>query len=284
MSTTTATTAAMEDMAGKLRQKWVEIPATRQGRQFSSDILAWSDAQLLEYWETCRRETSTPEVRGWYQERYQDQFRDRYLADIGPGIGVDGIFFAQQGAKVTFVDIVQDNLKLLERICRIKGVSAEFYFIDNFTEFHFAQPFDVFLAVGSLINAPFDFTRRQVRAMTKFLKVGGKMLMLGYPRERYLRVGARNGAEFGKRTDGERTPWAEWYDDDKIRVLFGPDFRLEWSRNFGKNNSEFNWFDLTKLRETSATARESTHVFVRPAEVQVFEPNSAPSARASLRM
>jgi hypothetical protein len=280
MPTSTDNAAAIEEIAGKLREKWVEIPATRQGRQFSSEILTWPDGQLLDYWETCRRETSSPEVRGWYQERYKDQFRDQFLADIGPGVGVDGIFFAQHGAKVTFVDIVPDNLKLLERICRLKGVPAEFYFIDNFTEFHFARPFDIFLAVGSLINAPFDFTRRQVRAMTSFLKVGGKVLMLGYPRERYLRLGVRNGAEFGKRTDGERTPWAEWYDQDKIRALFGPDFRLEWWRNFGKNDSEFNWFDLTKFRETTTARCEPAPVFVRPAEVQIFEAKmAAPAAR-----
>ena len=48
-------------------------------------------------------------------------------------------------------------------------------------------------------------------------------------------------------TDGPRTPWAEWYDDDKVRALFGARFRLEWSRNLGHQGIEFNWFELTRM-------------------------------------
>ena len=48
--------------------------------------------------------------------------------------------------------------------------------------------------------------------------------------------------------DGERTPWVEWYDDDKVARLFGPDLSLNWSRNFGHDGIEFNWFELTRQR------------------------------------
>jgi radical SAM superfamily enzyme YgiQ (UPF0313 family)/tetratricopeptide (TPR) repeat protein len=229
-----------------LREKWIEVPGTRQGRVFSSEMLKWPDDQLLSFWEDCEKETCVLEVRGWYQNVYKDMFRGCNIADVGPGVGLDGIFFAQHGAKVTFVDIVQDNLKLLERICKLKGIEARYYYIDDFFNFKFEDRFDAFLFVGSLINAPFDFTQRQVNAMTSFLKTGGKIAMLAYPKERYEQSGARDFAEFGKMTDGERTPWCEWYDDEKISALFGSDFRLEWSRDFGKDNIEFNWFDLTK--------------------------------------
>jgi len=235
----------------KLREKWQEIPATRQDRAFSSDLLKWSDAQLLEYWEECRRQTTTPEVRGWFQDLYKDDFVGLDVADVGPGVGVDGIYFAQRGANITFVDIVEDNLNLLERICRLKGIKADFYFIDDFFSYHFKNKFDVFLIIGSMINAPFDFTQEQLKSMLTFLRPGGKALMLGYPKERYIQLGARNCEEFGKMTDGERTPWCEWYDDEKIRSLFGPDFSLNWSRNFGQDDIEFNWFDLTKNGEST---------------------------------
>src|SRR5215468_2866917 len=138
----------------QLREKWREIPATRQERQFNSDLLRLSDAELLDYWEDCRVQTSKPEVRGWFQEAYKERLRGSRLADIGPGVGVDGIWFAQHGAYVTFVDIVADNLLLLERLCGLKGISADYYFIDNFFEYRFASPFDCLLCVGSLINAP----------------------------------------------------------------------------------------------------------------------------------
>ena len=47
------------------------------------------------------------------------------------------------------------------------------------------------------------------------------VLMLAYPRERYEALGATSFEDFGRRCDGERTPWVEWYDDDKVRRLFG---------------------------------------------------------------
>lgn len=230
-----------------LREKWRELQATRQGRMFSVDMLRWPDDSLLSYWEECRAQTTTPEVRGWFQELYKDEFSHCMLADIGPGIGIDGIYFADRGAMVTFVDIVEDNLKLLRRICKLKGISAQFYYIDNFFNYHFENTFDVYMFIGSMHNAPFDFSQRQAAGLAPFLRVGGKIVMLAYPKERYERSGAKNFAEFGKMTDGERTPWCEWYDDEKIKHLFGPGFQLEWSRNFGSEGIEFNWFELTKI-------------------------------------
>gem|GEM_PF-2430944 len=258
------TSQAPDGFESKLREKWQEIPATRQDRAFSSDLLNWRDDQLLEYWEECRRQTTTPEVRGWFQDLYKDDFSGLDIADVGPGVGVDGIFFAQRGAKVTFVDIVEDNLKLLARICKLKGVAADFYFIDDFFTYHFEKEFDVFLFIGSMINAPFDFTQRQLKSMLAFLRPGGRVLMLGYPKERYVQLGAKSCEEFGKMTDGERTPWCEWYDDEKVRALFGPGFRLNWSRNFGQNNIEFNWFDLSKNTEPAQQGEAPPSVMAVP--------------------
>ncbi len=235
-----------------LRKKWREIPATRQARQFSTDLLDWTDEQLLAYWEKCRQETCIPEIRGWYQQMYKDQLNGADIVEVGPGVGLDGIFFAQHGARVTFADIVEDNLKLLERICRLKNIQAEYYFIEDFFNYQFKRQYDAFLCIGSLINAPFDFARRQVEEMMRYLKVQGKVLFLGYPKERFIKLGAKNGAQFGKMTDGDRTPWCEWYDDGKIKNLFGDHFRLNWSRNFGLKPEDFNWFELTKLSSPGA--------------------------------
>jgi predicted O-methyltransferase YrrM len=236
--------------SNQLRDKWRELPSTRYERRFSKDMLSWSDDRLLDYWETCKKETVIPEVRGWYQELYKDAFVGMNLADIGPGIGIDGIFFAQQGAHVTFVDIVLDNLELIKRICALKGINAEYYYIDDFFNYHFEHKFDVLMFIGSMHNAPFDFSSKQADAMTPFLRVGGRVLMLAYPKERYVKSKAKGFAEFGKLTDGERTPWCEWYDDEKILKLFGNNFNLNWSCNFGgKDNIDFNWFELVKTKE-----------------------------------
>ncbi len=233
-----------------LREKWKELPATREDRFMSREMLEWPADRLLQYWEECRETTSVWDVRGWYQSLYASSFEGADLADIGPGVGIDGIFFAQHGARVTFVDIVEDNLKVVQRICALKGVKADFYFIDDFFRYRFGRKFDVLMFIGSFHNAPFAFSEHQARALVPWLKGGGKVVMLAYPKERYVASGARTFEEFGKMTDGERTPWCEWYDDEKIRALFGPDFFLNWSRNFGKGEIEFNWFDLTRIQCT----------------------------------
>lgn len=227
-----------------LRDKWREVPGTRQERIFSSDAMKMNDGQLLEWWEQCRAETCGPEVRGWYQSWYKNIFRGKIIADIGPGIGLDGIFFIENGVDVTFVDIHRDNLALLERICKLKGLEAKFYYIDNFESYDFSNKFDGFLAIGSLINAPFDFTQKQVSALASFLKPGGMVLWLGYPYERFIASGSKDGAEFGKTTDGERTPWIEWYDRAKILRLWGNEFTASMEVNFGAEQIEFNVFQL----------------------------------------
>ncbi len=241
-------TLEWQSFVDQTRDKWRELPATRQGRVFASDLLRWSDAELLAYWERARQETAVPEVRGWYQELYRERLSGAALADVGPGLGFDGIFFARHGARLTFVDIVEDNLRLLERICRLQDVTAEFVLAHDLFDILLPHPVDAIMFVGSIHNAPFEFSRREVASLARHLRPGGLALMLAYPRERYDALGCRSFEEFGRRCDGDRTPWCEWYDDDKVRRLFGPEFTLEWSRNFGQDAIEFNWFELTRRR------------------------------------
>jgi SAM-dependent methyltransferase len=230
------------------REKWREVPATRSDRVFSRDLLDWDDQALLAYWERGRAETSTPEVRGWFQGLYRDRLSGLDVADVGPGIGVDGIFFASHGARVLFVDIVEDNIRLLRRLCALKRVEAEFHTVDDVFDVRLPHDVDALLFVGSLHNAPFEVSQQEAASFARWLRPGGLALMLAYPKERYVAMGAQSFEEFGKRCDGDRTPWVEWYDDDKVLALFGPDFTLSWSRNFGQDGIEFNWFELAKRR------------------------------------
>jgi predicted nicotinamide N-methyase len=235
-----------EVFAQLLREKWRELPAGRKLRMFSSELLALEDRELLDHWNLHFEENNRPELRGWYQQRYKDQLRDKRVLDFGAGFSVDGMFFAEHGAHVTFADIVEDNVAVLRRLATLKGIRAEFYFIDDLFRFAFSAPFDVILLIGSIHNMPFDLARKEVATLIEFLKPGGMVLMFAYPRERYIQSGAKDFEEFGRLTDGKRTPWCEWYDDEKVRALFGPALSLQWSRNFGVDDTEFNWFELVK--------------------------------------
>lgn len=225
-------------------EKWRELPIGGGNglRAFSSDILQWPDGRLLAQWRAAR--DYAMKEAAWYLEYYEPIFRGRDICEVGPGIGLDGIWFAERGARMTFADIVPDNLKLLRRLCGLQGIRAEFYEIRTPFEFAFAHSFDAFLMIGVIHHSPFDFMRRELRAMMKALNPGGRVAVMAYPRERYEMSRAQGFAEFAQLTDGARTPWAEWYDDEKIARLFGRRFRLNWSRNF--NDNKFAWFDLTK--------------------------------------
>jgi len=83
----------------------------------------------------------------------------------------------------------------------------------------------------------------EYQELLKHLKVGGHWLQLAYPKARWVRDGRPRFAHWGVVTDGEGTPWAEWYDLDKLFGMFAPaKFDVVLYQEF--HNQDFNWFDL----------------------------------------
>ncbi len=109
-----------------LRKKWVQVPTTAAGSERTTRLLELSDEALVAEWEKARMDITTGGEfahRGWYHALYSDGMRGKKVMDIGSGFGVDSITFAQHGARLTFVDLVESNLKVLQRICGIMGLS-----------------------------------------------------------------------------------------------------------------------------------------------------------------
>ncbi|MBI2513661.1 MAG: class I SAM-dependent methyltransferase [Opitutae bacterium] len=244
-------TNTLSSFLERLREKWREVPGSTQDRAFSGDLLQMPDAEFIARWQSwyennCAGENGYP-VRGWYHDLYAPlAARGGRWVEIGSGLGYDGTFFAEQGAHVTFVDIVESNLKTIERVCRIRGIrNVEFVVMRELADLNQLGEFDTVLAVGSLINAPFEMMCEERRVIASHLRVGGRWLELCYPRERWEREGSLPFSEWGKRTDGERTPWVEWYDLPKLTAALQPHrFDAILDRNF--HNNDFNWFDLIK--------------------------------------
>ena len=187
-------------------------------------------------------------VRGWYHMLYRDILRDKTVLEIGSGMGIDGIELARHGARMTFVDIVESNLELLERLCRIFGIGdARFVYLERLSSLD-ALPadFDVVWCQGSLINAPFEFATRECAAILPHLKKSGRWIELAYPRERWERDGRPRFSLWGTMTDGEGTPWMEWYDLGRLSARLAPaKFVPLLTLNF--HNDDFNWFDLLRI-------------------------------------
>ena len=231
-----------------LRGKWGEVPTTRHGRMKTSDLLRMSDSELWEQWEKARVDITTgPEFahRGWYHALYADAMRGKKVLDVGSGFGVDSITFATHGARLTFVDLVETNLSVLRRVCKILGLDdVRFHLMQDVNSLKtLDSDYDVIMAMGSLHHMPANAIRSEYQELVRHLKVGGRWLQLAYPKARWIRDGKPSFARWGEITDGPGTPWSEPYDLPKLLSMFAPaKFDVVLYQEF--HGSDFNWFDL----------------------------------------
>jgi 2-polyprenyl-3-methyl-5-hydroxy-6-metoxy-1,4-benzoquinol methylase len=232
----------------RLRTKWAEVPVTRLDRMGTTDLLNLSDADLLGKWLRARDELTTgPEFahRGWYHTLYTDFMHGKKVMDVGSGFGVDSITFARCGAKLTFVDLAESNLRVLERLCGIMQLKDVGFVL--LRDLESLKPldtdYDVIMAMGSLHHAPINVIKPECRELVRHLRVGGRWLQLAYPKARWIREGSPAFDVWGPMTDGPGTPWAEWYDLPKLLSMLEPArFDVVLHREF--HNNDFNWFDL----------------------------------------
>ncbi|HEY7789473.1 MAG TPA: class I SAM-dependent methyltransferase [Vicinamibacterales bacterium] len=239
-----------EEWLHKLRTKWGEVPGhVFEGRLHSRDLLALRDDQLVGRWRSVRdRDVAQWEVRGWYHALYRPLMRGARVLDYGSGFGIDGLTWAEAGASVVFADIVPSNLDVLKRVASALGLGqVEFVHLHDFSALDALADasFDVLWAQGSLHNAPFSFMKREVAQVVPKLKIGGRWIQLAYPKERWMREGAPSFDLWGAMTDGETTPYCEWYDLGKLTALLEP-HRFDRILDFNFHGDDFNWFDLVR--------------------------------------
>jgi len=231
-----------------LRQFWALVPAGFE-RVYSADLLKLPEDQLLARWSEAHRAVSTGAAfahRGWYHTLYKDAFRDKKILDFGCGLGMDTIFYAEHGARVTFVDLVESNVEVVRRICQLKRLSpVDFCYMEDLSSLRdLPTDYDVICCVGSLITAPLEVARLEAQELLKHLPVGGRWIEFGYPRTRWEREGRMPFDRWGEKTDGG-APWIEWHDLVKVRAYLAPavfDVVLELEFHHG----DFIWFDLIR--------------------------------------
>jgi SAM-dependent methyltransferase len=243
-----ADSPAWEKPYETLRKKWVQVPTTAAGSERTTRLLELPDQALLAEWEKARLDITTGIEfghRGWYHVLYAGGMRGKKVMDVGSGFGVDSITFAQHGARLTFVDLVESNLQVLQRLCGIMGIAnARFvHFRDLSSLKALDVDYDVIMAMGSLHNAPVKVMKPEYQELLRHLKVWGRWLQLAYPRSRWIREGRPPFSKWGEITDGAGTPWCEPYDLEKVLSMFAPArFDVVLYQEF--RNSDFNWFDL----------------------------------------
>ena len=234
-----------------LKKKWVEVPTYSNTSVKTTKLLELSDEVLLSEWMNARRDLTTgPEFahRGWYYALYADSMRGKKLLDVGSGFGFDSITYAQHGAAVTFVDLVESNLEVLRRLCALMALTnVRFHLLSGLESLKgLDRDYDIIMAMGSLHHAPARVIQPECRELLSHLKVGGRWLQFAYPKTRWLRQGSPAFDKWGPMTDGPGTPWAEWYDVPKLLGMLEPaKFEVVLYQEF--HDGDFNWFDLLKL-------------------------------------
>ncbi len=233
-----------------LRTKWAEVPFTRFERLDTRTVLGRSDEELVRIWQTAHDSTATGERfghRGWYELLYRELFRGRKVLDLGCGLAPSTIYFAEHGAHVTFVDIVESNVEFVRRVCRARGISGQAfcYLADLRALDQLPGDYDFIFACGSLVTVPVEVARREAQALLEHLPPGGRWIELAYPKSRWLREGSLPFHVWGAKTDGG-APWMEWRDLDKLEYILAP-ARFDVVLSFEFCGGEFNWFDLLRL-------------------------------------
>lgn len=240
----------IDDWFKILRQRWGTVPGEVFGEKIEMNrVSRLPEDALVELWRSVREsERSRWRVRGWYHMLYTPLMPGRRVLDFGSGFGIDGIRWAENGAEVVFADIVPANLLVLQKLCAaMKLTLVQFLCVEGLSSMTALsdQSFDVLWAQGSLHNAPFHFMKEEVARLIPKLKVGGRWIQLAYPRERWERDGRPPFTEWGRLTDGEGTPYCEWYDVDKLALLMNP-HRFEPLTFFNFHDDDFNWYDLVR--------------------------------------
>jgi precorrin-6B methylase 2 len=240
-----------ENAFAVLAEKWHEVPVTHQDRSSTRAMLELGDEELLAVWSRRAAATGGPKGLGvgdWEYYVYRELFKGSNVIEVGPGLGVLGVSFLEYCAHMTFIDVVESNLKLIERICRLKNLdNVKFLHLTSIEDLaRLEGEYDAVFAHGSLHHAPAEVIKDEFTALASRLKVGGRFIMLAYPKLRWEREGCPAFSEWGKSTDGEATPWAEWYDLPKLLEQLAP-HRFHVLMTFDNiANSDMNWFDLVK--------------------------------------
>jgi len=238
----------MTDFLAASREKWRELPAGSDlaGRSYSRDFLALDDTVLMERWQAMSAAAHAPDQRGWFHDLYADVLAGRRVIEVGSGFGFDGVHFLGRGAHWTFSDLVADNLAVIRRVVERLGLGARASYLVVENERSYAgltSEYDAVWAIGSLHHAPFEVARTESLDLLARLKPGGRWIELSYPYRRWLREGELPFADFGRSTDGERTPWAEWYDLEKLRRRLFP-ARTTALLDFSYASASYVWMDL----------------------------------------
>jgi len=238
------------------RTYWRHAPSGI-GKHDTRLLLSESPARLLDVWTQAfqARFRGYPEEDVFLREMAKE-FAGKRVLSIGSGLGFHEVYYARNGAFVTCVDIVESNLKVIERVAELSGITSRVNTIccADSSETPYDSSYDVVFIYGSLMTMPEPYQAKLLAKATAALTPDGRLVLMLYTWDfARLTCGWQSPdqfdpAVFARASDPsvaeEHCPWSDWHDDAKLLEMTGSGFVISHRQTW--NYGLYVWYSLTR--------------------------------------
>lgn len=246
------------------RNYWKHAPSGK-GKCDTAELMELDDQAFFSQWNSHFKSRLT---HYWEDrlmvEHFATLFKNKRILSFGSGIGHNEVQFLEQGAEVVCADIVQSNLDVIDRVCRIKKIKGcTTLFMEDSANTDFGKPYDYIYVRGSLMTMPENLQVKALANFYKALKPNGMIILNLYTWE-FVRqtCGVDDPIEFAKASDPSvgslNNPWSDWHDDEKLQRLAGSNLYI-LHRQFW-NQNQYVWYALSPVSVTREKAAVSEFV------------------------
>ena len=249
------------------------------GREDGEFYATWLDhynARLVHYWEERRIMPYLAAI-----------FEGKDVLSFGSGIGLNEMQFVRAGARLVCADIVESNLRVIERVAAIEGETlAGTLLMENSAHQDFGGPYDVIYVYGSLMTMPVERQKQVMQNLRRSLKPDGSIILMLYTKQFAIDTSGTGSAKaFALRSDpsvnGFDNPWSDWHDDTKLLDIAGPGLIITKRQLW--NHGWFVWYALEpdrgvsrpQIEFISLSKADSVGPTVYRAKLTAFEPLEA---------
>lgn len=246
----------------KARRYWRHAPSGA-GKHDTSSLQCLSDAAFEAVWDDAfvRRFRQYPEEDVWLRQM-AGEFAGRDILSIGSGLGLHEIHYMKGGARIVCCDIVESNLKAVQRIAAIKGLPRVPVIVLDGGDVPLPGSYDVVFLYGSLMAMPSPQQRDLLRRCQSALRPNGRIVLMLYTWE-FARDACGwstkdqfDPVAFARASDptvgSEHCPWSDWHDRDKLEELTDNRFRVTREQRW--NNGWFVWYEMSAAGAGHVTA------------------------------
>lgn len=224
-------------------EAWSAPPVDDIGYVPSLELLTYTDDHLRDTVEEMRRVRYDP--AGWRNHRNLwretlglDTTHGKRVLDFGCGVGLEALQFAETGNSVALADLSEPNLQVASRVLRLYGYEPTATYLVRDADPYADIPvsaFDVFYCNGVLHHI--QWPQAIMQAAHGWLQIDGEVRLMLYSDEGW-RWATQTEPPLGDVTqDPEFATFvrrfdsigqhADWYNHDKIELMFGDLFDVE---------------------------------------------------------